>query len=131
MLVLVVEDHVLHARLLSRALRSRLPGCEVELIADGLQAARRLADAAAPVPELLVLDLDLPGRSGHELLQERARDPRLAGVPTVVVTSADGVADAELSLALGARLHLRKPLDADGFGALADELAGLLEPSGS
>jgi CheY-like chemotaxis protein len=126
MLLLVVEDHVVHARLLRRALRSRLPGCEVELIADGLAAARRLADPAAPVPELVVLDLDLPGRSGHELLQDRARDPRLADVPVVVVTSADGLADAELSLRLGARAHLRKPLDADGFGALADELAGLL-----
>jgi CheY-like chemotaxis protein len=128
MLVLVVEDHVVHARLLRRALRSRLPGCEVELIVDGLAAARRLADTAAPVPALLVLDLDLPGRSGHELLEDRARNPRLADVPAVVVTSADGIADAELSLALGARAHLRKPLDADGFGALADALAGFLAP---
>jgi CheY-like chemotaxis protein len=125
-LVVVVEDHPLQGRLLRRALSARLPGCTVELFADGAAASRRLADPGGAAPDLLVLDLAVPGRSGHDLLGERARDARLACVPAVVVTSSENGADRERSLALGADLHLDKPLDADGFSRLAERLAALI-----
>jgi len=125
-LVVVVEDHPLQGRLLRQALSARLPGCTIELFDDGLAASRRLADPAGAAPDLLVLDLAVPGRSGHELLGERARDERLAGVPAVVVTSSIADADRERSLALGADLHLHKPVDAEGFSRLADRLASLI-----
>jgi len=125
-LVLVVEDHALHGRLLRQVLKRSLPACEVEQFADGSTAARRLRDPSRPVPALLVLDLDVPGRSGHELLTDRARDQRLAAVPAVIVTSSRAAGDRERSLALGASLHLEKPTDADGFLLLADRLAALL-----
>jgi CheY-like chemotaxis protein len=124
--VVIVEDHVLQARLLRRALCERLPGCVVEVIADGTEAARRLSDPDGDAPDLIVLDLALPGLSGHALLSERARDARLAQVPAAIVTSSESAADRERSLALGAAIHVAKPLDADGFAALADRLAGLL-----
>ena len=125
-LVVVVEDHPLHARLLRHALSERLPGCTIEEFEDGLAASRRLADPDLAVPDLLVLDLAVPGRSGHELLAERAGDPRLAGVTAVVVTSSENPADRDRSLALGAALHVEKPGDADGFARLADRLASLI-----
>jgi CheY-like chemotaxis protein len=124
--VVLVEDHPLHARLLRRAIADRLPGCRVEVFADGAAAVRRLLDRAAPVPDLLVLDLELPGRSGHELLADRAAQERLRGVPTVVVTSSTAVADEQRSLALGATMHVRKPVDPDGFARLAEGLTALL-----
>jgi CheY-like chemotaxis protein len=99
--VVVVEDHPLHARVLRRALMTRLPGGSVELFADGRTACRRLMDGV--VPNLLVLDLDLPGRSSHELLAECAAAARL-----------------------GAAMHLPKPVDAAGFMQLADGLAALV-----
>jgi CheY-like chemotaxis protein len=129
--VVIVEDHPLHARLLRRAIADRLPGCRVEVFADGAAAFRRLLDRGAPVPDLLVLDLEVPGRSGHELLADRAEDERLREVPAVIVTSSSADADRERSLALGATVHLLKPADADGFGELADGLAALLRPSRS
>jgi CheY-like chemotaxis protein len=125
-LVILVEDHALHARLLRRALEQVLAGCAVELFDDGLRASHRLLDPTLPPPTLLVLDLDLPGRSGHELLGDRARDARLAGVPVAVVSSSELSSDRERSLALGANLHLEKPLDADGFQDLAGQLAALV-----
>jgi CheY-like chemotaxis protein len=125
-LVMIVEDHELHARLLRRALAERLPGCVVEIVGDGAQAARRLARADGRVPDLLVFDLALPGASGHELLSACAGDSRLAHVPAAVVTSSDSPDDRDRSIALGARLHLAKPLDLDGFDELADRLAGLM-----
>jgi CheY-like chemotaxis protein len=125
-LVVIVEDHELHARLLRRALAERLPGCEVEIVGDGAQAMRRLARPEDRVPDLLVFDLALPGATGHELLSVCAGDARLAGIPAAVVTSSESEDDRDRSLELGARLHLAKPLDLDGFEELADRLARLM-----
>ena len=122
--VVVVEDHPLHARVLRQALATRLPAGNVELFADGTTACRRLMEGE--VPDLLVLDLDLPGRSGHELLSQCANAARLRGMQTVVVTSSTDAADRERSLELGAALHLPKPVDAAGFIQLADGLAALV-----
>jgi CheY-like chemotaxis protein len=124
--VVVVEDHPLHGLLLRRALVRCLPGSDVELFSDGTSALVRLRDPGAPLPDLLVLDLHVPGRSGHELLAECASDARLAAVPAVIVTSSTRVADMQRSLALGARMHLRKPVDADRFAELAEVLAALV-----
>ena len=122
--VVLVEDHPLHARVLRSALRTRLPGGQVELFADGTTACRRLMDGS--VPDLLVLDLDLPGRTGHELLAQCADAARLRGMQTVVVTSSTDAADRERSLELGAAMHLPKPVDAAGFIQLAEGLAALV-----
>ena len=124
-LVLVVEDHPLHARVLRQALSVRLPGGRVELFDDGKHAFRRLKDGA-PTPDLLVLDLEVPGCSGHELLAGCARDERLREIPSVVVTSSTAATDRERSLELGAALHLPKPVDAAGVMQLADGLAALV-----
>jgi CheY-like chemotaxis protein len=124
--VLMVEDQPLQARLLRRALSARLPDCTFELFADGVEASRRLADRGGAPPDLLVLDLTVPGRSGHDLLGDRARDARLAAVPAVVVTSSEAPADRDRSLALGADLHVSKPVDADGYSRLAERLASLV-----
>jgi CheY-like chemotaxis protein len=127
--VVLVEDHPLHARVLRRALAARLPSGRIELFADGTAAYRRLKDGA--VPDLLVLDLDLPGRSGHELLALCVSDDRLRAMQTVVVTASTKVTDRARSLELGAAIHLPKPVDAAGFMQLADGLAALVSPSRS
>jgi CheY-like chemotaxis protein len=126
--VVIVEDHRLHARLLEKAISTRLPGSRIETFADGGVALARLQDPQAPVPDLLVFDLDLPGCSGHALLTACARDERLAVVPAAIVTASDAPGDRERSLALGARLHLAKPVDGDGFTELAERLAELIRP---
>jgi CheY-like chemotaxis protein len=126
--VVLVEDHPLHARVLRQALAARLPGGRIELFADGTAACRRLMEDAAP--DLLVLDLDLPGHSGHELLALCVSDDRLQAMQTVVVTSSTEAADRERSLDLGAAMHLPKPVDAAGFMQLADGLAALVNPGG-
>lgn len=122
----MVEDHPLQGRLLRHALAAGLGGRPVEVIADGAEAAQRLHDCSRPRPALVVLDLDVPGRTGHELLADRAADPRLADVPVAVVSSSAASADRERSLALGASLHVSKPLDGPGFADLADRLAALI-----
>jgi hypothetical protein len=123
--VVLVEDHPLHARVLRSALTERLPGGRVEVFDDGKVAFRRLKDGAQ-TPDLLVLDLEVPGCTGHELLASCAKDARLRDVPSVVVTSSTAAADRERSLELGAAMHLPKPVDAAGFMQLAEGLAALV-----
>lgn len=127
--VLLVEDHPLHARVLRQALTARLPGGRIELFDDGTAACERLM--AGDVPDLLVLDLDLPGHSGHDLLALCLSEERLSAMQTVVVTSSTDATDRDRSLELGAALHLPKPVDAAGFMQLADGLAALVSPSRS
>jgi CheY-like chemotaxis protein len=129
--VVLVEDHPLHARVLRRALAARLPGGRIEVFEDGASACRRLQDGASAVPDLLILDLDLPGQTGHELLALCVADGRLSAMHTVVVTSSTSAADRARSLELGAAMHLPKPVDAAGFMQLADGLAALVSPSRS
>ena len=78
------------------------------------------------MPDLLVLDLTVPGRTGHELLAERAGHNRLAAAHRGRRDVLRGPADRDRSLALGAALHVGKPVDADGFARLADRLASLI-----
>lgn len=129
--VVLVEDHPLHARVLRRALAARLPGGRIEVFADGTAACRRLMDDASAVPDLLILDLDLPGRTGHELLAQCVAEGRLSAMHTVVVTSSTSAADRARSLELGAAMHLPKPVDAAAFMQLADGLSALVSPSRS
>jgi CheY-like chemotaxis protein len=124
--VVIVEDHRLHALLLQKALAARITECALEHFADGALALARLRSAAAPIPDLLVCDLDLPGCTGHELLAACARDDRLADVPAVIVTASEVAADRERSLALGARAHFVKPVDADGYARLAGQLVDVI-----
>lgn len=84
---------------------------------DGYQALRAddgraaLELARAEIPDLVVLDLMLPGLSGWDVCRELRRDPRTASVPIIMLTARDEVADRIVGLELGADDYLVKPFD--------------------
>ena len=83
-LVLVVEDDPDTADILAGLLREH--GCDVTVCEDGpsaLEAVREL-----PAPDLVLLDLELPGMSGRDVLCEMKRDPSISWIPVVVVSAA-------------------------------------------
>ena len=101
--ILVVEDDP-QLRELYRATLT-IEGFEVDLVADGLDALRRLD---AGTPDLVVLDLALPRLSGHAVYQEILANARTRHVPIVVATADPGdLVDSE-NLCI-----LRKPIDPD------------------
>jgi CheY-like chemotaxis protein len=124
--VLIVEDQPLDAMLLRRAMRRLVPTALIEALHDGSAALRRLRDAAAAPPDLIVLDLNLPGPSGHELLAEVRSSMRLSETPCVVLTSSKTDKDRRRSLELGATAHVVKPSSLDDYTLLAVELTALL-----
>ena len=122
-LLLVDDDEVLRSRL-ARAFRER--GFDVR-IAEGYDAA--LASAHEDSPELAVVDLRMPGRSGLELVQVlRALD---SSTKIVVLTGYGSIATAVEAIRLGATYYLPKPADADDILTAFErgQSAPLAEPS--
>src|SRR5512139_1743224 len=100
--ILIAEDHQPLAESLLQLLKSR--GYQAEHAADGVAALRAIA--AAP-PDLLLLDLKLPGLHGVELLKKLRQSPRTGQLPVIVVTGAyKGEQYRQAAAALGVRHYL-------------------------
>lgn len=92
------------------------------------QTARRPSPACGirsppTPPDLLLLDLNLPRLSGHEVLQAIKGDAALKRLPVVVLSSSQAEADVARSYELGAASHVAKPGDVDALFALVETLA--------
>jgi CheY-like chemotaxis protein len=130
--VLHVEDSDAAAYLLRYSLREQKADVDVFRLCDGedaiLYLARKGVFEDAPLPAVIVLDLDLPKKHGHEILVEIREEARLQHVPVVVFTSSVRVADREKSLALGANRHLYKS-DLKSFNVVARQILDYLYPT--
>jgi len=113
--VLVVEDISSDAILLREALRDAGMGDELVYANDG-NTALELLQAEGPLPQLVLLDLNLPGISGHEVLDRVRSDPRLTQLPIVVLTTSGAPRDIAYAYAHRANAYVRKP---NGFEALS------------
>jgi chemotaxis family two-component system response regulator Rcp1 len=107
--VILAEDNDDHALLISMALEkaSRLP-VDLRRARNGDEAIALITQAA---PDLLLLDLKMPGRSGHEVLQRVKGDPVLRRIPVAVLTSSDRDDDVARSYGLGGNHFITKPED--------------------
>ncbi len=90
----------------------------MEVARDGESALVSLLDLAGRnglLPELIVLDLNLPGKSGFEVLQELKRDPGLKRIPVIVFSSSSHASDVRRAYDLQASCYVRKPVDWDSL----------------
>ncbi len=115
--MLVVDDDESVRGLFATTLE--LAGWSVRTARDGQEAIDALFERA---PDLVVLDMMMPGVAGFEVLQAMQASPVLADVPCIVCTARDAQSERELGLALGARQWLVKPVLPDALVAAADEL---------
>jgi PAS domain S-box-containing protein len=117
--VLVVDDNRDAAETLSALLA--VMGHTAPVAADGYQALRMIASLR---PQVVFLDIGMPGMSGYEVAEAVRADPTLAGVRLVALTGWGGAADRARSKAAGFDAHLTKPATATAIeGALAAVLA--------
>jgi CheY-like chemotaxis protein len=111
--VLLVEDNIADVFLIQRAIEKY--GLSVNLIVeeDGEKALQFLDslqdDPGVPCPEVVLLDLNLPRRSGADVLQAVRTSDRCGDVPVVVITSSDSQEDRDRAVQLGATQYFRKP----------------------
>lgn len=83
------------------------------------------APGAAPRPQLLLLDLNLPGMPGLALLEILRKDPGLAALPIIVLTTSSDEEEVARSYALGANSFITKPGDLEGFRSVVKTLGDL------
>ena len=112
--VLIVEDNPGDVELAKEALRGTSLDLALHTAANGEEALRALrSEEAAARTDLVLLDLNMPKKSGHEVLEEMKADPNLRLVPVVVFTSSDAREDIERAYEQHANCYITKPGDLD------------------
>ena len=117
--ILLVEDNLGDARLVREALAEAGAAAALHHVPDGNEALaflrRQGAHTAAPRPDLILLDLNLPRLSGREVLAEIKSDATLRRIPVVVLTSSQSDDDVLSVYNLQANCYVPKPADLERF----------------
>jgi CheY-like chemotaxis protein len=117
--VLVADDSRFQVALLSTALRDK--GFDVVVAEDALQAG---IIAQRSAPDAIVLDINMPGGSGIEVLKRLRRSTKTQRIPVVIVSGSTDADVRQVAMELGVADFLPKPVDVDQLGkALADLLS--------
>ena len=117
--VLLVEDDPGDVPIAREALAAGRLSTDLHVVTDGVDALsylRRTDEFSEAIrPDLILLDLNLPRKSGHEVLAEVKQDPDLRRIPVVVLTTSQAPEDIAKSYDLHASAHVSKPADFDEF----------------
>ena len=115
--IVLVEDDPGHARLIERNLRRAHITNEIVTLSDGQQAIDYLfkehtyAGATHALPLLLLLDLNLPGLDGFQVLTRLKADARTRHIPVIILTTTDEPYEIQRCYALGCNIYLTKPVE--------------------
>jgi chemotaxis family two-component system response regulator Rcp1 len=125
--ILLVEDNPADVRMIVDGLSEVLPDAHLNVAGDGVEAMRFLRregrHVRAPRPDLVILDLRLPKKSGFDVLREIKGDPAFAPIPVVVQSSSEAQVDIELAYSLHANCYITKPAGFDEFSKTMRALA--------
>jgi two-component system response regulator len=117
--ILLVEDNPGDVVLIREALEESRVLITLSVAVDGVEAMKFLRRqekyAGAPRPDIVLLDLNLPRRSGREVLRDIKSDPELKAIPVVVLTSSRAEEDILKSYELQANCYIIKPVDFEKF----------------
>ena len=117
--ILLVEDNPGDVRLTKEALKDAKVMNEVYVVQDGVEAMkflhRKNSYANLPMPDLILLDLNLPKKDGREVLAEIKKDPKLMHIPVVVLTTSKADEDIIRTYNLHANAYITKPVDLNRF----------------
>lgn len=121
-LILIVEDSDIDFETTLRAFKNSNMANPIHRCEDGEEALDYLFRKNqysevenSPRPELILLDLNLPGTDGREVLEEIKKDPKLKAIPVIVLTTSSDEMDVEKCYQEGANSYIQKPVDLKGF----------------
>jgi CheY-like chemotaxis protein len=126
--IMLIEDSRADAMIVERALREGDFPHRLTVIPEGRQALDYLSslfdEPGDPTrqPDLILLDLNLPGLDGHQVLARIKADPRLRVLPVVVLTTSCREEDILQTYQAGANTYIPKPADYDGYRAVISAL---------
>jgi two-component system, chemotaxis family, response regulator Rcp1 len=124
--VLLVEDNPADADLIRESLETSGVQVDLSVAVNGAEAVAYLRKqeqyGAAVTPDLILLDLNLPGVHGKTVLRQIKQDAQLKGIPVSVLTSSTAERDVAESYTLGANCYVVKPLDFNNFQGIIQEM---------
>jgi len=120
--ILLVEDNKMDIELTLDAFRKYRIGNDVQVVRTGEEALDYMLGHGEygdrgkhPIPDLVLLDLKLPGLDGIDVLKEIKQRPGIRRIPIIVLTSSNDEGDRVMSYDHGANSYLVKPVDFEGF----------------
>ncbi len=115
--ILVIDDDKGHARLIERNLRRSCICNEIRVFHSGVEVLDYLLgeEGVQRPPLLLLLDLNMPGMSGQQVLARIKGDERTQHIPVIVLTTTDAEPEMEKCYALGCNFYLTKPVQYEDF----------------
>ncbi len=117
--ILLVEDNPADARLTLEAFKEGKVSNNLIIVEDGVKAISYLRQeggyAEAPRPDIILLDLNLPRKDGHEVLAEIKEDPDLRRIPVITLTTSRDERDITAIYNLHGNCYVTKPVDLEGF----------------
>jgi len=122
--VLLVEDNPGDAELTRETLEAGQLLVDITVVSDGAAAVDYLLRRGPHLPELVILDLNLPKLDGRQVLAEMKRHAELRMIPVVVLTSSDAEKDIVESYTVGASCYVTKPVDLTAFQSIVRSIEG-------
>lgn len=117
--ILLVEDNPGDVRLTEEAFKEGKLSNNLSVAGDGVEALAFLRQegeyASSPRPDLILLDLNLPLKSGHEVLREIKSDPAIRRIPVIILTTSSAEQDILSTYDLHANCYITKPVDLNQF----------------
>lgn len=117
--ILLVEDSPGDIRLTQEVLKEGEVHNHLNVVEDGVQALaflrREAPYTSSPIPDLILLDLNLPRKGGQEVLEAIKEDDHLRRIPVVVLTTSRAEEDVFRAYDLHANCYITKPIDLDQF----------------
>lgn len=117
--ILIIEDNATDVMIMREAFVTSKLDATLHVAGNGEDAMkflRRVGEhAAAPRPDLILLDLNMPRKNGHEVLEEIKSDRLLLRIPVVILTTSKADDDVSRAYASHANCYIRKPVDFEQF----------------
>lgn len=113
--VVVAEDNIADQELIRLTFEAVDPSYRVEVVSDGEELLKYLADSDPFELEFVLLDLNMPRMGGKEVLTHMSAEERYRTVPVIVFSSSVSSNDIKQCYAQGANAYVRKPVDLDDY----------------
>lgn len=117
--ILLVEDNPGDIRLIEEAFAELESDTTLQTVANGYDAVAHLKQqgtvASPSLPDLAMIDLDLPGKNGCEVLETIREDPQLRPLPVIILTSSTAAEDVTQCYNSCANAYIQKPSSLDGY----------------
>jgi CheY-like chemotaxis protein len=123
--IFLVEDNPCDVALFKQILRKSSVASSLTVVSDGITAIERLTEGTRP--DAVFLDLNLPGKTGQEILAELKQHPTLTTIPIAVLTGSDDDKDREICNFLGADRYFSKAMALNDFFRLTSQITAFLQ----